>query len=234
MSDKEQRVWKPMIDIPIDPQIRINELKAIVDNPNMYNDEIKLNIKAAIADLEAGTMPYRATIYQDGKAISLQEIDRSRPHWMEGGLACAGNTMYTGFHGGMIWLEVAMFAGGPSIFLQVLDDTGSDYLTLRLEDFGILQPFPDVLFPVSLITFNGIVNLYSFTVAARLWSQAGTYSIGDWFFERAVIQSAQPGGPRLSSSGLRQAYYRATCPLPSMATVFGTNKTNLVRALPAV
>ncbi|KAK6504159.1 hypothetical protein TWF506_002367 [Arthrobotrys conoides] len=99
----QERVWKPAVEIPLDPQVRINELKSMLNDESICEEQ-KENIKAVIADMEAG-LEIRP-IYQDGKGMYLFEADASKIAWFEGGLMLPSSFLYSQ-QARILWLEVA-------------------------------------------------------------------------------------------------------------------------------
>ncbi|KAK6526536.1 hypothetical protein TWF694_005119 [Orbilia ellipsospora] len=191
---------------PLDPNIRLNELKRMLENPNTDQRQLP-NIRAVIAALEAGEKP--AEIYQFGVGITVRELKVTEPSWYEGPATRFFNaTTYGPQSGGMIRLQVKLPGGGGLAILpiQVLDDTGSTHLTLYPSDvqlLGYTQTMLNLVSPISLTSSQGLVGPFPFVwVDCRLLDQDSAQPIGPWFLETAIVSPMIPGVPRLSGSKL--------------------------------
>ncbi|KAK6347141.1 hypothetical protein TWF696_007220 [Orbilia brochopaga] len=72
---------------PVDPTPRINELKAMLEDPETDPEQI-CNIRAVIADLEAGRPTHLC--YQDGKGVDVTASDWFKPLWIESAKSYSG------------------------------------------------------------------------------------------------------------------------------------------------
>ncbi|EGD87137.1 hypothetical protein H112_05664 [Trichophyton rubrum D6] len=62
---------------------RVAELQAMINNPEISSEQ-KINIQTAIDLYYKSGQPIPRVCIQGGKVICLQDLDFSRPFWMEG------------------------------------------------------------------------------------------------------------------------------------------------------
>ncbi|KAJ6263344.1 hypothetical protein Dda_1907 [Drechslerella dactyloides] len=234
-----------------DPRDRIPELRAKLESGEIPDDQ-RINVLALLDDLE-NDRPV-SEFYQEGHRVNMTNIDHTKPFWegtevafeffeaavMSGILLPGSHYPSTQFlivemrvHPALQHLNVG--PPPPSMWFNLLFDTGSDYTTVFHTDpiaTHVSLAYLTHYQPRRVLSADGVLTRYNrIMVQCRLWSQDGTRSIGPWFDEYALVKPFSDRVPRLTGKMIRGALYFATD--KNWHLVASNNKTGIVQNLPA-
>jgi hypothetical protein len=107
-------------------------------------------------------------------------------------------------------------AVAPPIGIAVMNDTGSDIMTLFTTDlpyFGPnIQGYHGWLQPTYTMDANGVVSVWP-TILVQVCMARDDYTAwGNWIDEIAIVKPVAPNLPRLSGNGIRNELYFGTAP----------------------
>ena len=115
----------------------------------------------------------------------------------------------------LLRLIPALGGDGTTYGITVMNDTGSDMLTLVTTDFQLLgntQGYSGWLLSTGVTDASGNTTVFpTILVEVQLVRNNGTLW-GNWIPERAIVRQAVPNLPRLSGVGIRRVLYIGTAP----------------------
>ncbi|KAJ5698107.1 hypothetical protein N7462_000112 [Penicillium macrosclerotiorum] len=210
------------------------------------HESVKVNIDAVLAAYRNGGLEVSKDMISVWWAGNLVKGPMKRKDWNRDSLPSDMPEWREKYGPGLPWVEdynlrvklKGWNVGDPEINItNVLDDTGSNYLELFLDDAAALMldfnTYPYFGAPVMALTANGITWYHTFQV--RISVLRGDFSLfgvfGDYWFDAwAVLPLATYSGQyRCSGPALRLKYYTATNPMGRM--MISNNKSGL-RGLP--